>query len=484
MVTLEISSTDIRLIEVNGGKIVNWASRPLEPGVFSEEIISEPQALGNAIRALMASSGIKGKKVVTGVSGLYSLSRILTVLVAPEEPVTEQAILEATEAMIPISPDELYLSWQMLAAGTGERQALVVGVPRDIVDNEIRALKIAGINPDILDLKTLALARAVNRPEAIVLNIDASSFDIVILDGGTPEILHTTAWQPGALPVEEKAEQLISAIELTVTFYNTRHAGSPLDPAIPLIITGHLSGDTVLTGIIGDGVVYPIEPFTPPLEYPEHMPVPQFAVNIGLAMKASATPGLNLKLKLAARRRAPAANTKALSHSVPDLNLLPQTYKAWRPSAKQVYSSLAVAVLLGLLWPLYQLATIATSETATARQQYTVVNTQMEKRRLELTRREPIRKTIDQYKSTVAMGGGFVDDLAAIRTIAGELDVRVQGITHSGSSITFACEAADYVTFRQFIDALGESGRFTVSAVPPEGYPYIKGGPISLKPKR
>ncbi|GAI49724.1 unnamed protein product, partial [marine sediment metagenome] len=121
------------------------------------------------------------------------------------------------------------------------------------------ALRAAGVNPRVLDLKAMALVRAVNREEALILNIEPTSFDVVMVVGGIAEIMRTTAWQEGDLSEEEQAEHLAVALDLTVGFYNSHHPSYPLDPATPLFITGQMSGDLTLIDKLQERVGYPIE---------------------------------------------------------------------------------------------------------------------------------------------------------------------------------------------------------------------------------
>ncbi|MFC2005260.1 type IV pilus biogenesis protein PilM [Chloroflexota bacterium] len=483
MITLEISSTDIRLMEVSGGKVEKWASRSLESGMFEEEVIIDPRALGAAVKQLMDSSGIKEKKIIASVSGLYSLSRVVTIATPLEQSVTEQAVLEATEEVMPLSEEEMYFSWQTVAPGEGGQQVLVVGVPRDVIDSEVQALRAVGINPSILDIKTLALARAVNREQALILNIDTLSFDIVIVVSGVAEVLRTIAWQMEDLSVEERVEHLVSALGLTVSFYDSHHPNFPLDPATPLIVTGQMSGNLALVEQLQDEVEYAIEPLAPPLEYPEHLPISQYAVNVGLALKATATSRINIGFRLKSRE-AP-KDVGQSGYSIPDINLLPQVYRAWRPSARQTYSFLAVAVVLALLFPLYQLTTAAMAETTALKQRYTAINSVLDQRKAELSRREPLQAAINEYNSIVAMGGSFIEDLEVIRSLAEELDIEVASITLGGSNIFFTCQAPDYIIFREFLTALEESGRVS-SVTPPDEqvkYPpeHVESGTITLK---
>ncbi len=469
MVTIEISSTEIRLMEIEGRRVTKWASRSLEPGMFEDEVISDPHALSAAVKQFMTSSGITERSVTASVSGLYSLSRIVMVATPLGESVTQQAVLEAAAEVMPISEEELYISWQTIATGEGGQQVLVVGVPRDVIDSEVQALRAAGVNPRILDLKAMALIRAVNREQALILNIEPASFDIVLVVNGVAEVIRTTAWQTDDLSVEEKAEHLAIALELTVGFYNSHHPGFPLDPATPLFITGQMSGDLALMEELQDSVAYPIEPLTPPLEYPAHLPVSQYAVNIGLALKGTAA-------------------SKSLGqggYSLPDINLLPQIYRPWKPSAKQIYSFLAIIAAIVLLFPLYQVTSEAMGKTADLERTYNTINTQLERRKAIIKGREPLQKAIDEYNTIVNMGGGFIEDLRVIESEAEELGMEVRAITHSGSSITFSVQADSYLTFRQYMTALRESGRFSSVTPPAEQakYPpeHVEGGTITLK---
>jgi len=344
---------------------------------------------------------------------------------------------------------------------------VVVGVPRDVLDSEVLALRAAGINPRTLDLKAMALVRAVNRERAIILNIDATSLDTVLVVGGVAEIMRTTAWQPADLTVEDKAEHLAVALELVVGFHNSHHPTLPLDLSTPLFITGQLSGDLALMDELRERVAYPIEPFTPPLQYPSHLPASQYAVNIGLALKGTAS----------------ARSLGESSYSLPDINLLPQAYRPWRPSARQIYLFLAVVAAIALLFPLYQVTLDAMADTAVLRTKYEIINRELERRQATIQSREPLQRAITDYNTIVSMGGGFTGDLEVINRLAGEVGIEVESITHDGSNINVNCQTDSYLTFREYKTALEESGRFSTPVTPPEGYPYITGGTIKLKPK-
>ncbi|MFC2070643.1 pilus assembly protein PilM [Chloroflexota bacterium] len=467
MVTLEISSNEIRIMEVEKDRVIRWARQLLEPDVMDGELVVNPQALGAAIRRLMSSSGIKINEVVCSVSGLYSLSRVTLVSVPLGGSVSYQALLDAAYEVMPIVEDEVYLSWQYLGSIEGGQQNLVVSVPRDIIDGEMQALRVAGVSSRVLDLKAMAVIRAVNRKQALIINIESTSYDVILVVDGMAEIMRTNAWDPVELSMEERAEHLALNLELTTGFYNSQHTEYLLDPATPLIITGQMSEDDDLIGLLKNRVNYGIEPIIPPLECPPNLPVPQYAVCIGLALKGT--------------HSAP-EDTEQGTYPLPDINLLPERYKPWRPSGRQIYATFAVIAVIALLFPMYQFTSNAMDKTAKLENELSTLNTLLSMRQLELAKREPLQKAIDEYYAILDEDAGVTEDLEFIRNEAKILGVKIEGLVHNISGISFSCITDSYLVFREYKKVLEESGRFTTPITPPEGYPYINSGTILITP--
>lgn len=468
VVTLDVDRSVVRLMETRGGVIKKWASIIIPPTEV-ESAGASPPALGTIVRELMASSGIKARKVIASLSGLYSVNRILLVPNPAPGLTLKEAVLDVVRETTPLSEDRVYLSWQTIATSESGRQVLVVAVPREILDEEVQSLRAVRINPRLLELRAMALARAVNREQALILNIEPSSFDIVLVVNNIPEVMHPIAWQPDELPLIDKVENLATNLELTVDFYNSRHPDSPFDSTTPLFITGQMSADLPLVEKLKARLSYPIEPLSPPLQYSADFPVSQYAVNIGLALK----------------RMSPARYERQGGYSVVDMNILPDIYRPWRPSAKQLYAFALILAAVALLFPFYQKTTEAMDKTAALEATFSLLNKKLEIQKLEIKKREPLEKAISEYHMIVNMGGNFTEDLSTINREAEKLGIQVNSIIHEGSSITVNCQANkdDYITFRKFLTALEKSGRFSIPIPPPEGYPYTWQGSIKLQPK-
>jgi len=281
-VTLDVSSNAIRLMVTSGKRVERWASAPLEPGVIEDGLVTDPPVLGAKIRRLMRSSGISGKRIIASIGGLYSLFRIVSV---PEssEPTSDNMVLEAASEVMPVPVDQLYLSWQVVSNSETGNRAFVVGMPRNIVDAELQALGSAGITPQVLTLKGMALLKLVDEPQALIVNMEASSFDTVLITSGIPQLMRTQPQQPD-VNLEERVDHLARTLWQTVHFYNSRMPHIPLEPSASLYLAGQLADNPEVADMVQSATNHPIAPLAIPLEYPRNLAVGQYAVNIGLAV--------------------------------------------------------------------------------------------------------------------------------------------------------------------------------------------------------
>jgi len=464
IITVDIDDSTIRIVETRRGEVKKWASLAI-PAPTEEETGAppDPRGLSALIKQTMASAGIKTNRVVASISGLYSVNRFVPLTSLPQRPTLQESVSMVIKETMPLTEDKLYFSWYNLPVSQEQTgRVLILGVPRNVVDYRMRALKNIGISPRSLEPRAMALARVVGREQAVILNIEPTSFNIIIVINNVPEVMRTIAWESSGLGWDEKAEHLATSLELTRDYFNGRHPGL-LNPDTPLFITGQLSGDLPLVDRLRARVNCPVESLAPPLQCPAHLPVSQFAVNLGLAMKGVVADG--------------AEGGQAQF----DVNILPEAYRPWRPSAKQVYSTVLIVAAIALVFPLFQLTTDAMGKTADLQRQFNAIDTQLQIKSAEIKRREPLQKATNEYKQILDLGGNITADLEIISGEAQKLGVKVVSVTHEGIKINVDAEAPSYTAFREYIAALEKNGRFSSPVPPPEGYPYTTKGTIKLE---
>jgi len=284
IVTLNIEASSIRGLILNGKTIELWESLPLEPGIVRDGIVLEQETLGHRIDSLFNRMNAPRDKTIVSLTGLHSTFRILSLpRVKPDQ--MDAAVRRAARKEMPLPIDELYLSWQPLAIVNNKQDVFVLGVPREAVDVTTQALLHANIKPHIMDLKALALARVSNCGEALLLDLEQENYGITLVANGVPAIMRTFIPKRGDTILEDNIRRLAGETMRTVEFYNRDHSDNPLSPDTPVFLTGEMADNSETAEAIRDAIQYPICPLELPLAYESTMPVPSYAVNIGLALR-------------------------------------------------------------------------------------------------------------------------------------------------------------------------------------------------------
>ncbi len=381
-VTLNITATSIRLLSVKGNQVERWGSAPLAPGLVKDGFILQPKAVGAIISSLFKSAKVPKQKVITSLTGLSFTYRILS-LPKTKSALMEEAIQRSARQEIPLPLEELYLSWQAINGKQEELDYFVLGVPRNPVDAVIQTLAEAGIEPYIVELKPLALARAANRGDALIVDLEPDCFDIVLVAKGIPTVIHTITPRGEGANLEDNIHRLSDELSRTVKFYNTSHPQTPLSPTTPLLLAGELATDVTTSRLIQAETGYPVKSLVPPLEFPSALPPALYATNMGLALK-----------------KTPPKAAKGAANGFHDINLniLADKYRAKaRPvSKKRILLPLALTIALGLAFGLYQLNTQAKAETMSLQTAFSTVSQQLHEARLALNEASETTKTINE----------------------------------------------------------------------------------------
>jgi len=285
IVTLNIESDSARLLAVKGGKIEYWKSVPLTADSVKATTIANVQAVAAALTHFMfKSTEIPNNKMIVSMTGLRSVYRIVPLpKIKPSQ--IEEAIRWIAMREIPFDLKDLHLFWQILGENDEEQKVFLIATPKSMLEVIETTLSKANIKPKALDLKPLALARFVNNPNAIILDMEADSNSIVVMKKGLPQVMNTLVVQQNNQTLRDRALRLSSDLARTVMFYNNVHEDDPITPSTQAFLTGKLGTDEHMMELLKTAIEYPIAAPSLCLEHPNDFPVSQYAVNIGLALK-------------------------------------------------------------------------------------------------------------------------------------------------------------------------------------------------------
>jgi type IV pilus assembly protein PilM len=460
--TIYIDNSAIWVLVARGKHPRNWASMPLEPDLVMDGVVRNQGAVASKIKKLWRTHRIETRKVIAGISGINCLYRLITLPELPKSLLPEAVKREASRALaIPL--EELYLSWQTLPTSRGETLVYLVASPRNSVDALISTLRKAGLNPYLMDLRPLALARTTTESQAIILDVQPASFDIVVLMEGIPQVVRSLP-----LPQESQLEEKMSVIEeeldRAVTFYNSSHVDKPIEAAVPLLVCGELVEQPDAWRLLTGRLQRPVQALPTPMETTEGFPASQYMTNMGLALKGMLVSGKG-----------------AITYSLVNFNALPEAY---RPKRRPLSEILLVPVIIAgiALIALGAFAYMTTSahtadlhaNLANISQLVTSRHDQFVAQSEEITALSEqvplLEKTVDAFATTL---DGFTSgrdevngDLGQINSfLPGAREDRLLSVTHSSDTLTVEALFSDKEAVFHYAGDLRASGRFVLVVI-------------------
>jgi type IV pilus assembly protein PilM len=325
--TLYIDDASIRLMVSRGKRISKAADAPLDmdPAAVTDKV-SEAEIV-DKIKRLLKANKVGSKKVIVGLSGLHCLSRPA---VLPQLPRTmlDEAVVREAKRVLPVPAEQLYVSWQVISATEGKMQAFMVAMPHEVADSLLRVLQQVGLKPYLMDIKPLALARLVPEATAILVDVQAKEFDIVIIADGIPQPIRTVPFSETALSLSDRFLAVRDELNRTVQFYNANNPQKLVQHDTTLYISGELAADSELSESLTEELGYRVIPLPSPMKCPKQINPAQYLVNIGLALKEL---------------------PKEAGPLLPNINALPLPYQPRQISLTKLMALPAAAVAVGVV---------------------------------------------------------------------------------------------------------------------------------------
>ncbi len=166
-VGLEVGTSALKVVELRPGNppsLSALAMRPMPPGLIQEDRVTDAQGLAEEIKALFHDAGIHRRFTVTAVSNRQAITRNIHV---PRMSVQEldEAIKWEAERYIPFPIDEVILDYFVLdnpedVEEGGQLEVVIAAARLDEVTQQVEYLKLAGLEPHVIDVKPFSLLRS------------------------------------------------------------------------------------------------------------------------------------------------------------------------------------------------------------------------------------------------------------------------------------------------------------------------------------
>lgn len=203
VVGLDIGTSGVRAAELTLGKsttLERFGQVALPPGAVRGGEVVDSAAVAQALKQLWTQAKFSSKKVVVGVANQNVVVRQVDLPWMEEEELRKSLAFQVQD-VVPMPIEQAILDFHPLEEFTNEQggrmlRVLLVAANRDMVGSALDAVKLAGLDPQQVDLNSFAVLRAlaaagdgaIAEAEALV-DVGANVTNIVVHQGGVPRFV-------------------------------------------------------------------------------------------------------------------------------------------------------------------------------------------------------------------------------------------------------------------------------------------------------
>lgn len=274
---VSIGSSSVKIAELKkmgkkGYSLVHFGVAQLPDEAISNREIVNHMAVVDALKGLVSQLKLKGKGVVTSLSGASVIVKKILLEQTPKKEL-DDAILWEAEQYVPFDMNQVALDYQVMNKNgpEGKMEIMLVACKRAIIDSYKAVLKDAGLNTRIIDIDVFALQNSfesnypADQPVALV-DLGASSLKLSICVNGQPiftrdsavggrlltseiqkhlnvsyqeaELLKIDGNSQGQVPQEVAdlmhvtSENFASEVKRSIDFYTASNTGTPISKVL------------------------------------------------------------------------------------------------------------------------------------------------------------------------------------------------------------------------------------------------------------
>lgn len=196
---LDISDLSLKIIKIKKKKdrlsLSSFGEAEIKSGIVKEGEIKDEDALAKVIKEAIPK--VRGEKIKTRsvICSLPEEKAFLQVIQMPlmAEEELKKAVYFETENYIPLPIEEVYLDFQVVKPIVNHLDhfdILISAMPKEIINSYVRTLKKAGLIPQVLEIESQAIARALIRNEVfpnplLLIDLGATRTSLIIFSGYT-----------------------------------------------------------------------------------------------------------------------------------------------------------------------------------------------------------------------------------------------------------------------------------------------------------
>lgn len=190
---VDIGTSSVKLVQLkktpSGPELISYDMQPVPHESMEEGGIKDVQTVSAIIKDMLNRSKIKPERCFASISGQNVIMRFTKLpVMTPEE--LEQTVRIEAEQYVPYAIDEVSITHEVLQEtteeeGGGKYTILLVVAQKELVNNYLEVLRASKINPEIIDVDTIAALNALEESIAQTRTEQENGEVVAIIDSGS-----------------------------------------------------------------------------------------------------------------------------------------------------------------------------------------------------------------------------------------------------------------------------------------------------------
>ncbi len=232
---IELDARELKVLQLGDGGAVHHAHSLLPDGAYREGMPT--RILMEVLLETLAGSGITTRLARVAISDAGVAVRDFRLARMPDSDL-QSAVMYEAKRLIPMDPEDVYYAWHAAPIG-GQLAIYLAAARRDMIDGLMAAVAAAGLQVERVDLRALALARAIGVSDGLILDWGHGEATLVLQVGGRPRFFRTVQLESSPVDgLDTHLEELSLSVEAMLKFTRSADPELPVGPATPLYLTG------------------------------------------------------------------------------------------------------------------------------------------------------------------------------------------------------------------------------------------------------
>jgi hypothetical protein len=246
------------------------------PGAIENGRILDSAALGLALRHLIARTEINTTRALIAASDTVASCRVLTF----PKTVTEAEVDAAVRTELNLGSERMSSRHVDVLTGRDERTVFAAVWDRGQVQAIANATKLAGLDPAVVDLKSLCVVRALPEVSCLFLDMTVDPCEAVLIDERIPRVWHAFKLSSGG----DLAVAMAAALKPVLGFHR-RLGAAGFGPQSPIVVRADQPLPTNLAGRLQKLTGHPVSDVSQPPRVDPDVRFGPFLTCLGLVMR-------------------------------------------------------------------------------------------------------------------------------------------------------------------------------------------------------